>query len=64
MNVLFILLRLFLLYLLFRFLFNGIFLLIQLFRNQPKKYGKGHQEAGKKAFDDKDVVDVESREVK
>ena len=59
-----ILLRLFLFYLLFRFLFNGIFLFTRFLRNQPNNYGKRHKETSKNAFDDKDVIDAEFKEIK
>ena len=59
-----LLIRLFLFYLLFRFLFKGIFSLMQFFRNQPNNYGKSQQETSKNAFDDKNVVDVEFKEIK
>ncbi len=62
--MLFFLLRLFLFYLLFRFLFKGIFSLMQFFRNQPNNYGKSHQETSKNAFDNKDVIDAEFKEIK
>jgi len=62
--MLFIFLRLFLFYLLFRFLFKGIFSLIQFFRNQPNNYDKSHQETSKNAFDNKDVIDAEFKEIK
>ena len=65
MKILFILLiRLFLFYLLFRFLFKGIFSLMQFFRNQPDNYDKSHQETSKNTFDDKNVIDVEFKEIK
>lgn len=59
-----LLIRLFLFYLLFRFLFKGIFLLMKFFRNQPNNYGKSHKETSKNAFDDKDVIDAEFKEIK
>jgi len=62
--MLFILLRLFLFYLLFRFLFKGIFLFVQFFRKQLNNYGKGHREVSKNAFDDRDVIDAEFKEIK
>jgi len=58
-----LLIRLFLFYLLFRFLFKRISSLIRFFRNQPNNYDKGHQGASKDAPDDKNVVDVEFKEI-
>jgi len=63
-KMLFFLLRLFLLYLLFRFLFKGIFLFTQFLRNQPNNYGKNPQETSKNAFDNKNVIDAEFKEIK
>jgi len=62
--MLFFLLRLFLFYLLFRFLFKAISSLMLFFRNQPNNYVKSHKETSKNAFDDKDVIDAEFKEIK
>lgn len=62
--MLFFLLRLFLFYLLFRFIFKGISSLMLFFRNQPNNYVKSHKETSKNAFDDKDVIDAEFKEIK
>jgi|GEM_PF-5583369 len=34
------------------------------FRNQPNNYVKSHKETSKNAFDDKDVIDAEFKEIK
>ena len=62
--MLFFLLRLFLFYLLFRFIFKCIFLFTQFLRNQPNNYVKNHKETSKNAFDNKDVIDAEFKEIK
>ena len=58
-----VLIRLFLFYLLFRFLFKGISSLIRFSRHQPHNYDKGHKEPGKNTPDDKNIVDVEFKEI-
>ncbi len=62
--MLFFLLRLLLFYLLFRFIFKCIFLFTQFLRNQPNNYVKSHKETSKNAFDNKDVIDAEFKEIK
>ena len=69
MNILRILLRLLLLYFLFRFLLKAIFSFIRFFWRPPNKYeketviNKDHQKTGKKTFDYKDIVDAEFEEI-
>ena len=58
------LIRLFLFYLLFRLLFKGIFSLMRFLHNQPNNHGKRHKETSKNAFDDKNVIDAEFKEIK
>ena len=62
--MLFILLRLLLFYLLFRFFLRGVFLLMESFRNQPNMSERSHKETSKNAFDDRDIIDVEFEEIK